>query len=279
MTLYIVATPIGNLEDMTERAVRILKEVDVCYAEDTRHALGLFRRFGIETRLAAYHDHSSDETRARIVHELQGGRRVALISDAGTPCISDPGYRLVRLARASGVAVEPIPGPSALTAFLSASGLPTDRFMFAGFLPQKAKARRERLSELLEQEMTVVVYESPKRLQATLEELDALCPAREVVVARELTKLHETWVLGRPREVYEALDAAGGWRGEIVLGFVGPPKAAPAGDEVDGWITSLTAAGLGARTIADLLQKRFELPRKELYQRALAARDEGGDAS
>lgn len=272
MTLYIVATPIGNLEDLTERALRILREVDLCYAEDTRHALGLFRRFGIETKLQAYHDHSSDELRERIIGELESGKKIALISDAGTPCISDPGYRLVKLARERGIKVEPIPGASALTAFLSASGLPTDRFLFAGFLPSKSKARQDRLAELIAQSMTVVVYESPNRLEATLRELEAHSPTLDVVVARELTKMFETWERGTPAQVREALDKAKGWRGEIVLGFHAPEPDAPSDDEVDAWIESLLHAGLSARSVADVLQERLKLPRKELYQRALARR-------
>lgn len=272
MTLYIVATPIGNLEDITERAVRILKEVDVCYAEDTRHARGLFQRFGIQTKLLAYHDHSSDELRERIVDELQRGKKFALISDAGTPCISDPGYRLVRLARAHGVAVEPIPGASALTAFLSAAGLPTDRFLFAGFLPQKSKARQDRLAELLAAEMTVVCYESPNRLKATLTELDGLSPDAEVVVAREVTKMYETWLHGTAASVRDTLEAQQGWRGEIVLGFYPPAKEGVSDDETDAWIAELSAHGVSARSIAEILQKRLQLPRKELYQRALVQR-------
>jgi len=272
MTLYIVATPIGNLEDISDRAKRILGEVDLCYAEDTRHALNLFRRFGIETKLKAYHDHSSDELREHIVRELEEGKSIALISDAGTPCISDPGYRLVKLARERGQAVEPIPGASALTAFLSASGLPTDRFTFAGFLPSKSKARRERLEGLIGEATTVVVYESPNRLEATLNELEALHPTLEVVVARELTKMFETWVRGTPAEVRDTLEEAKGWRGEIVLGFHAPAPDAPTRDEVDAWVEALLGAGLSPRTIADLLQERLELPRKELYQRALARR-------
>lgn len=275
MPLYIVATPIGNLEDISERALRILREVDTVYAEDTRHALGLFRRFGIETKLFPYHDHSSDETRDTILHRLEEGGAFALISDAGTPCISDPGYKLVRLARERGIEVTPIPGASALTTFLSAAGLPTDRFAFAGFLPNKAGARRERLEELLNAGGTQVVYESANRLEATLRELESLSPHADVVVARELTKMFETWVRGNAQEVRDQLDAAAGWRGEIVLGFCPPERECPADGEPEAWVDALLLAGLSPRTVAEILQERLQLPKKELYQMALQRRPQG----
>lgn len=277
MPLYIVATPIGNLEDISERALRILREADTVYAEDTRHALGLFRRFGIDTKLFPYHDHSSDETRDTILQRLQEGASFALISDAGTPCISDPGYKLVRLAREAGIAVTPIPGASALTTFLSAAGLPTDRFVFAGFLPNKAGARKERLEALLSAGGTHVVYESANRLEATLRELEGLSPDADVVVARELTKMFETWVRGNARQVREQLDADDGWRGEIVLGFCPPEREGPADGEREAWVDALLQAGLSARTVAEVLQERLQLPKKELYQLALQRRGDRQD--
>ena len=269
MPLYVVATPIGNLEDMSERAVRILREVDACYAEDTRNSSMLFRRFGIETRLLPYHDHSSDAARAEILRRLKEGQSIALISDAGTPCISDPGYKLVREARGLGVDVTPVPGASALVTFLSAAGLPTDRFTFGGFLPTRAGARQERLEELLALGMTVVVYESPKRLQATLEGLHALDADCEVVVARELTKLFETWVRGTALEVRDQLEAARGWRGEIVLGFFPTPSPGLVDGELEAWVRGLLDAGLGPRAIGELLQARLGVKRKDAYQLAL----------
>lgn len=277
MPLHIVATPIGNLEDITERALRILREADLCYAEDTRNSSQLFRRFGIETRLLPYHDHSSDSVREDILRKLEEGLKVALISDAGTPCISDPGYKLVRTAREAGYVVEPIPGASALVAFLSAAGLPTDRFTFGGFLPSKQNARRERLSELLGTSMTSVVYESPNRLEATLNDLYELDSKAEVVVAREITKMFETWIRGNAREVRDSIDAAQGWRGEIVLGFIASPKEGPQEGEIERWVSTLLDAGLSARSIGEVLQERLGVKKKDAYQLALSLQSNDED--
>lgn len=269
MTLYIVATPIGNLEDISARALRILGEVDLCFAEDTRHTLRLFRHFGIETRLVAYHDHSNDEEIERLVQRLVDGESAALVSDAGTPCISDPGYKLVRHARALGVRIEVIPGASALTAFLSGAGLPTDRFTFIGFLPTKVKARLEALSACIDRGGTTVAYESPRRLENTLRAIEELAPDAEVVVARELTKIHETWVHGTAHDVRRSLDESEGWRGEIVLGIY-PAAAEELTDvELDAWIDALFAAQLSPSSVARTLAARLDLPRKRVYQRAL----------
>lgn len=269
MTLYIVATPIGNLEDISARALRILSEVDLCFAEDTRHTLGLFRHFGIDTRLVAYHDHSHDEEVDGLVQRLIDGESAALVSDAGTPCISDPGYKLVRRARARGVAIEVVPGASALTAFLSGAGLPTDRFTFIGFLPTKAKARSEQLRAAIERGGTTVAYESPRRLEKTLKALEELAPDAEVVVARELTKMHETWVHGNAQEVRSAIDAAAGWRGEIVLGIYPAPAEELTDHDLDAWIDALFAAQLSPSSVAKTLASRLDIPRKRVYQRAL----------
>lgn len=269
MTLYIVATPIGNLEDISARALRVLSEVDLCFAEDTRHTLRLFRHFGIETQLVAYHDHSNDEEIEALVQRLLDGKRAALVSDAGTPCISDPGYKLVRLARARGVRVEVIPGASALTAFLSGAGLPTDRFMFIGFLPTKAKARADQLSACIERGGTTVAYESPRRLESTLRAIEELAPDAEVVVARELTKIHETWVHGTARDVRRSLDESQGWRGEIVLGIYPAPAEELTDPELDAWIDALFAAQLSPSSVAKTLAARLATPRKRVYQRAL----------
>lgn len=268
MTLYIVATPIGNLEDISARALRILGEVDVCYAEDTRHTRGLFRHFGIETPLQAYHDHSSAADVDAVLQHLHDGQDIALVSDAGTPCISDPGYTLVRRAHEAKLRVEVIPGPSALTAFLSGAGLPTDRFRFIGFLPTKSKARHDALKDCVERGGTTVAYESPKRLEKTLETLHSLSEDAEVVVARELTKMHETWIRGNANSVRLALEEAQGWRGEIVFGIYAPPTSAQDLD-LDAWIDALLAAGLRPSSLAKTLAKRLELPKKRVYQRAL----------
>lgn len=190
--LYLVATPIGNLRDITLRALDVLREADLILAEDTRHSRRLLDAHGISTPMRSYHEHSSDVDRARILRELADGVAFALISDAGTPLISDPGFHLVRAARARGIDVIPIPGPSAVMAALSMSGLPTDQFLFAGFLPPKQQARMRALEALRDIPATLVFFESPKRLGASLAAMQAVYGNRAAAVARELTKMHET---------------------------------------------------------------------------------------
>lgn len=228
--LYVVATPIGNLEDMSARALRVLREVALIAAEDTRHSQRLLQHFGIGTPLQACHEHNEREQGGRFLARLQAGDDVALVSDAGTPLISDPGYHLVRQARAAGIRVVPVPGPSALIAALSAAGLPSDRFIFEGFLPAKAAARRARLEALCEEPRTLIFYEAPHRLLESLEALrDTLGPERQVVLARELTKAFET-IQGLPAgELCEWVRAdANQQRGECVLLVAG--WQAPEGD-------------------------------------------------
>lgn len=196
-TLYIVATPIGNLEDITLRALRILKEVDLIAAEDTRHSRKLLSHFGISKPLTSYFDHNKDLKGDLILDRLREGQNVALITDAGTPCISDPGYQLVRDAVADSIPVVPIPGACAAITALSASGLPTDHFSFAGFLPNKQGKRRERLQGLAADRGVLIFYESPKRLLATLQDMLEVLGDREAVVSRELTKMYEEFLRGR----------------------------------------------------------------------------------
>lgn len=191
--LYVVATPIGNLADMVPRAVQVLQSVALIAAEDTRHSRRLLDHFAISTRCVSHHDHSSEAEQASVLAVLRDGRSVALISDAGTPLISDPGYRLVDSALREGFRVVPVPGPCAAVAALSAAGLPTDRFVFEGFLPAKEAARQQRLRELAHETRTLVCYEAPHRVLETLQAMrEVFGGAREVVLARELTKLHET---------------------------------------------------------------------------------------
>lgn len=192
-TLFIVATPIGNLEDITFRAVRILKEVDLIAAEDTRHSLKLLNHFGIRKPLTSYFDHNQQVKGERILSQIREGKNVALISDAGTPAVSDPGYQLVRDAIREGITVVPVPGPSAAIAALSASGLPTDSFTFVGFLPSRQGKRREKLSSLCTELQTLIFYESPARLTGALTDMAEILGPRPAVVARELTKLHEAF--------------------------------------------------------------------------------------
>lgn len=222
-TLYIVATPIGNLEDMTLRAVRILREVDLIAAEDTRHSRKLLTHFGISKPLTSYFDHNKNVKGAQILAKLQDGLSVALISDAGTPCISDPGYQLVRDAVASGIRVVPIPGACASTAALSASGLPTDSFTFDGFLPNRTGKRRERLTSLKGESRLLVFHEAPTRVAASLADVLEILGDREMVLARELTKVYEEFLRGKVSEVLRSVEERG-VKGEIVLLIAPAPE-------------------------------------------------------
>jgi 16S rRNA (cytidine1402-2'-O)-methyltransferase len=238
-TLYLVATPIGNLEDITLRALRTLREVDLVAAEDTRHTRKLLESHDIRTPLLSYHDHNKQLRVTEILAHLQSGS-VALVSDAGTPLLSDPGYRLVNAALDKGHEVVPIPGPAAPIAALVASGLPTDSFQFVGYLPRKAAARRKLLASLASQSVTIVAFEAPHRLQATLEDLEQTFGAqRAIAVCRELTKVHE----------------------EIVRGPVGEIAAHYAGEEPRGEIT-LVIAGTGTDRIWDEASVRREVSRR-----------------
>lgn len=220
-TLYIVATPIGNLEDITLRALGILKEVDLIACEDTRHTRKLLSHYQISKPVISYHEHNERERTGELVARLEAGGNVALVSDAGTPLVSDPGLRVVQAAIERGIPVVPIPGASALTAAIAASGLPTDQFIFAGFLPSKRTARRARLSELGKLPMTIVFYEAPHRIRQALADARELLGERRVVVARELTKVHEEFIRAKLSE----LDLLDRTRGEIVL-LIGPPANA-----------------------------------------------------
>lgn len=216
-TLYIVATPIGNLEDFTYRAVRVLGEVSVIACEDTRHTRVLLDHYGISRPMISYHEHNEAERTAELVGRLQVGDSVALVSDAGTPLVSDPGYRLVAAATEAGIPVVPIPGVSASITALSASGLPTDSFRFAGFFPPKQSQRLRILEELKEDTATLIFYEAPHRIVQTLEDVEQALGARRVVVARELTKMHEEFLRGTPAELRAALTGRDAVRGEMTV--------------------------------------------------------------
>lgn len=215
-TLYIVATPIGNLEDMTFRAVRILKEVDLIAAEDTRHSRKLLSHYGIATRMTPYHDHNEQLKTDYLLDKLLEGQNIAIITDAGTPCIADPGYRIAKAAAEKGIKTVPIPGASAIVAALSASGLPSDRFAFEGFLPPKQGKRKARLLELKDDNRVIIFYEAPHRLAATLSDMTEVLGSREVVIARELTKIHEEFRRGTPAELLEHYSLQS-IKGEIVI--------------------------------------------------------------
>jgi len=215
-TLYVVATPIGNLEDLTMRALRVLKEVGLIACEDTRRTRTLLTHFGIHAPVTSYFEHNKLIKGPTILRTLQEGTSVALVTDAGTPGISDPGFLLVREARAAGIAVVPVPGPSAVVTALSAAGIPADRFVFDGFLPVKPGKRVHRLEALRDLEMTIVCYESPHRILASLEAIGQVFGQIEIVVARELTKQFEEIVRGAPAALHERF-AAGTVRGEFTL--------------------------------------------------------------
>ena len=215
-TLYVVATPIGNLEDLTMRALRVLKEVGLIACEDTRRTRTLLTHFGIHAPVTSYFEHNKLTKGPAILRTLQEGTSVALVTDAGTPGISDPGFLLVREARAAGIAVVPVPGPSAVVTALSAAGIPADRFVFDGFLPVKPGKRVHRLEALRDLEMTIVCYESPHRILASLEAIGQVFGQIEIVVARELTKQFEEIVRGAPAALHERF-AAGTVRGEFTL--------------------------------------------------------------
>jgi 16S rRNA (cytidine1402-2'-O)-methyltransferase len=222
-TLYIIATPIGNLEDMTYRAVRLLGEVDLIAAEDTRHSLKLLNHFNISKPLTSYFDHNQQFKGERILNALRQGKSVALISDAGTPCISDPGYNLVRDAVAEGIPVVPVPGACAAIAALSGSGLPSDSFTFAGFPPARQGKRRAFLAVMASLPGTLVLYEAPHRLEDTLRDIRETLGERQVVVARELSKIYEEFIRGPVSEVQSAV-VEGKARGEIVI-MIAPGEA------------------------------------------------------
>ena len=266
-TLHVVATPIGNLGDLSPRALETLKRVDAICAEDTRHTRQLLAHFGLERPLLALHEHNEGDAAAPLVARLLAGDSLALVSDAGTPLVSDPGFRLVRAARAAGVRVSPVPGPSALVAALSAAGLPSDRFVFEGFLPAKAKARREHLQALAAEPRTMIFYESSHRIEDTLADMAmAFGDDRPAVVARELTKLFETvlngGLAGLARRVREDANQR---KGEFVVLVQGAPEAADAKVAEGRRLYARLCEHLPPSTAAKLAADLSGAPRKALY--------------
>lgn len=272
-TLYIVATPIGNLEDITLRAVRTLKEVDLIAAEDTRHTRLLLDHFDIRTPLTSYHEHNEKTKARQLIERLDRGERIALVSDAGTPAISDPGYRLVVEAVAAGVPVTPVPGVSALTAVLSASGVPTNRFVFDGFLPAKKNQRRARLQLLRSETRTLVFYEAPHRLRESLEDLCGILGDREVVLAREVTKVHEEFWRGRLSDALREFSRRKAM-GEFTLVVKGASGELDEAEErLKGEIAELRKRGMRVKEIADCLHEKYRYPKKEIYRLCLEQQD------
>jgi len=272
-TLWVVATPIGNLEDFSPRAQRLLGEVSVVACEDTRHSGRLLAAFGIKARLASLHEHNEERQAPGLLARLEAGEDIALISDAGTPLLSDPGFRMVRAAAAAGLDVRPVPGPSAITAALSVAGLPTDRFAFEGFMPAKAAARRARLQSLADEPRTLVFFEAGNRLAALLADAAAaLGDERAAAVARELTKLHETVYRGTlaklAADLAEDPDAS---RGEVVLTVQGcVPAETGAGDRalLQRLLPALLEELPPSRAVK-VAAKLSGVPRQEVYAMAL----------
>jgi 16S rRNA (cytidine1402-2'-O)-methyltransferase len=277
-TLYIVATPIGNLEDITLRALRILKEADLIAAEDTRHSRKLLSHFGISRPLTSYYDHNQTLKGERILKRLAEGACVALITDAGTPCISDPGYQLVRDAVVAGIPVVPIPGPCAAITALSASGLPSDAFTFAGFLPQRQGKRRERLEQLRNEPRVLILYEAPQRLAAALTDIGEVCGDREVVVVREMTKIYEEFVRGKARDL-AAQFSGEPVKGEVVL-LVSPAPVVDADDRpaLPELLARLLAGGHTLKDAVSEAARECGVSRSKAYAAALVLKESGAAA-
>ncbi len=266
MHLWVVATPIGNLEDMPPRAVAVLRQVDAIAAEDTRHSGRLLQHFGIHTPLLAYHDHNEQAMAARLVQRMQAGEHLALISDAGTPLVSDPGYRLVAEARAAGLTVSAVPGPSAAVLALSISGLPVERFAFAGFPPPKGQARQQWFQALAESGQTEVLYESSHRIVSALEAIESAFGAEHpVFLARELTKLHETTRLAPVAELRQWLDEDPQQRkGEFVLVVPAKPQQTGLEPRDQQWLEALREH-LPPGQLARVVARVTGLKKKEVY--------------
>jgi 16S rRNA (cytidine1402-2'-O)-methyltransferase len=274
--LYVVATPIGNFGDMSQRAIQVLQNVDLIAAEDTRHSQRLLQHFAINTPTTAYHDHSDERALHRIGSCLEGGGSVALVSDAGTPLISDPGYRLVRYVQDRGFAVRPVPGPCAAVAALSVSGLPTDRFLFEGFLPAREGARVNRLSALATEQVTLIFYEAPHRIEASLQSMvQVFGGAREAVLAREVTKMFETIKRGTLSELGQFVSRdSNQQKGEIVLIVAGRGKIE---QEVSADVAALLlrlSQDLPATQAVAVVADCTGLRKKQLYAHLLAMKQD-----
>jgi len=267
--LHVVATPLGNLEDITLRAVRVLREVSLIACEDTRRTATLLRAHGITTSVTSYFEHNERWKGEKILDALRAGRDVALVSDAGTPGVSDPGYRLVRDARAAGIPVIPVPGPSAAVAALSVSGLPTDRFLFVGFLPAKAGARRKALEELSGVRETIVFYESPVRLVTAMADMVEVLGDRDAFLCREATKMHEEYIRDPLSELRDTLSARSSIKGEVVLVVSGASDVGRPSESVEMLFARFVAEGLTRREAVKETARLLGLPAREVYRRVL----------
>jgi 16S rRNA (cytidine1402-2'-O)-methyltransferase len=265
--LYLVATPIGNLEDITYRAVRTLREVDLIACEDTRHTRHLLDHYEIARPLISYHEHNEQTRAEELVAKLLAGTNVALVSDAGMPLVSDPGYRLAAAAIHAGISVVPIPGPSAVITALAAAGLATDAFYFGGFLPAKSGQRARTLESLRDQPATLVFYEAPHRIIETLADVERILGPRPVVIARELTKLHEEFLRGTPAEVRAALESRPSVKGEMTL-LIGKPTApAPETTPIDEAVAAHIQAGMARMDAIKEVARTRGLSKRDVYRR------------
>ncbi len=278
--LYLVATPIGNLRDITLRALETLAAADLIACEDTRVTRRLTEHYGIVTPMTPYHEHNAEAARPKLLARLADGQAIALVSDAGTPLLSDPGFKLVRAAREAGFAVIPVPGASAALAALTSAGLPTDRFLFAGFLPAKEGQRRSRIAELARIPATLVLYEAGSRLASTLADLAAELGPRDAAICRELTKLHEEVRRGDLAALAHAYANGAETRGEIVIVIAPPDQSAaqPSAGEVDALLRRALARASVKDAVSEVAAATGR-PRREIYRRALELADEGGDAA
>lgn len=270
--LYLVATPIGNLGDVTLRALTVLLRADLVYCEDTRHSAKLLQHYSIRAVTRPFHDHNEDGELSRVLAELNTGKRVALISDAGTPLISDPGFKLVRACRDAGHHVFSVPGASSLLCALSASGLPTDAFFFAGFLPPKTAARRSRLTEIKDFRATMIFFEAPQRVADSLNDMADVLGSRDGVVARELTKLHEEYARGPLRDLAKAI-AARDLKGEVVI-VVGPAAAAVVTDEEISEKLSLALKSMTMKDAAKAVSDALNVSKARVYGLGLKFKDD-----
>lgn len=274
-TLYLVATPIGNLEDITLRALRVLKEVDVIACEDTRHTRVLLDHYGIKAKLTSYHEHNERERAGELVKFLEEGKTVAVVTDAGTPAISDPGFRLARVAAERGVQVVPVPGPAAFVAALVASGLPTDEFFFGGFLPARSSQRRARLLEVRAIKSTLVFYETPHRVAESIQDALDILGEREAVVARELTKMHEEFARGRLSALAERFRSSAAARGEMVIIIdrnVIEEAKEDSEEDIATRVAALCSEGFDERAALKRVAREMGLSRSEAYRRLTVSR-------
>jgi 16S rRNA (cytidine1402-2'-O)-methyltransferase len=269
-TLFLVATPIGNLEDISLRALRILKEVDLIACEDTRHTAKLLSHYGIATRRESYHEHNEAVKTERLLTLLREGKSVALVSDAGTPLVSDPGFSLVAACRDDGIAVFPIPGPSAAVTALTGSGFPTDHFYFAGFLPARTSHRKRSLEEVAGMRSTLIFYEAPHRVLDCLEDLNAVLGKRKSCLARELTKVHEEWLFGTPDEIRQTLAGRDAIRGEITIVVEGATEGAAKEEHPESLEAHLEAemlkTGMSRKEALKTVARQRGLSRRDAYR-------------